>query len=880
MEGRFNRERVRFHTKKKNTLVIQGWFEDDADGAEQFAAKLDGRALPLETVVQRGVEVTKKYLRYKTNVMTEYFLMITLPEDYAHAGTLRVYHIGRRGCSCAPESGVKAVPEDKAAAGTVSGGRAGRDDMAEQNVNDRAGRDDMAEQNANDRACRGEKEKQAAQRCIFAVTGRALHRLSQRLDSWMEALRELPDGRYQLRGWYMGCAKAEIALLKNDGSVIPAECTVGQRLDILGEFPEAEFDDTRGFELTFDKPEGNYLRLALKGGGKKALYVVNCSKMLSGREGLVNLCRKSYRYLKRKGFRQFTKRVSDVVLGVDTISYERWRRKYGVTKQELERQRTEHLAYEPKFSVVVPVYRTPEKFLREMIASVERQTYPNWELVLSDGSGEDSPVAGLLDEYAAKDARIRALHNGKQLRIAENTNAALEAASGDFIIFGDHDDLFSPDALYECARAVNENREAELIYSDEDKTDGGGKRFFEPHFKPDYSPDLLTSMNYFCHLVCVARSLYERAGQLDPAFDGAQDYDYVLRCTEQTEPEQIVHIPKILYHWRSHSESTAENPESKRYAFEAGARAVQAHFDRLGIRAQVREGEYPGLYETDYEILGEPLITILIPNKDHIADLRKCISSIEERSDYRNYEYIIIENNSTEEETFAEYERLSRENPKIRVVYYKGDFNFSDINNFGAQYARGEYFLLLNNDTEIIRGDCLRQLLGPCQREEVGIVGARLYYEDNVIQHAGVVLGFGGIAGHAFIGDKRGDNGYFSRIICAQNYSAVTAACMMVRASVYRAVGGMSTDLKVAFNDVDFCMKVRSFGKLIVYNPRAELYHYESKSRGLENTQEKIERFNREMACFLDRWGDQVKAGDPYYNPNLTLDKANFSLKV
>lgn len=826
MSKKFNRERIRFHMKKKNTLVIQGWFEDDADGNEQFEAWMGDQKLPMEVLVQRGVEVTKKYLRYKTNVMAEYFLMIELGE----AGALRVYHLD------------------------------------------------------------GD-----AKTCIYRASGSTLANLAKHLDSWMETLRELPDGRYQLRGWHMGAASTEIALLDGKGGVIPSQKTLGHRLDILGEFPEADLKDTQGFELEFDKPKENYLRLALKGNGKKALYVVNCSKMLSGREGLVNLCRKSYRYLKRKGFRQFTKRVSDVVLGIDSISYDRWRRKYGVTRQELAAQRESHFEYEPKISILVPLYRTPEKFLREMIASVEAQTYSNWELVLSDGSGKDSPLVKLLEEYAAKDERIRVVQNYAQLRISENTNAAMAAATGEYIVFGDHDDLFAPDALYECVRVLNEKPETEFIYSDEDKTDGSAKKFFEPHFKPDYSPDLLCSMNYFCHLVLVKKELQERVGLLDPAFDGAQDYDYVLRCSEQTTPEKMVHIPKILYHWRCHGESTAENPESKRYAFEAGRRAIQAHYDRLGILAKVADGEYAGLYHSDYEIVGEPLISILIPNKDHIADLRKCIASIEEKSDYHNYEYIIIENNSTEEETFEGYQKLEAENPKVHVVYYdriqdpegkwvpveeKREFNYSAINNFGAQHARGEYFLLLNNDTEIIHPDCLTQLLGYCQRADVGIVGAQLFYEDDTIQHAGVVLGFGGIAGHAFIGEKRGDNGYFSRIICAQNYSAVTAACMMVKASVFAEVGGMSTDLKVAFNDIDFCMKVRSAGYLIVYNPRAQLYHYESKSRGLENTQEKIERFNREMACFLDRWGEQVKAGDPYYNPNLTLDKANFSLKL
>lgn len=833
---RFNRERVRFHLKKPNTLVIQGWFEDDAAGAEQFEARMAGRKLPLTVRVQRGVEVTKKYLRYKTNVMTEYFVMVELPGFRENAAKDAA---GRTGQASSGE------------------GRDARAGMLEVYHTGETGRS-----------------------CIYRASGHTLEKLSHRMESWVEKLDELSDGRYRLRGWYIGCDHAQMALLDAGGHVIETERTQAERIDILGEFPEAELADTHGFELVFAKPGDNFLRLAIKGEGKKALYPINCSKMLSGREGFANLCRKSWRYLRRKGFRQFTKRVSDQVLGIDSISYDRWRRKYGVTAQELQRQRNHHLGCEPKISILVPVYRTPEKYLREMIASVKAQTYKNWELVLSDGSGEDSPVADLLTRYAREDKRIRVLNHGRKLRIAENTNEAIRAATGEYLLFGDHDDLLAPDALFACVKRINDAPQTELIYSDEDKVDAGGRRFFQPHFKPDYSPDLLCSMNYFCHLVMVKRSLQERVGFLDAAFDGAQDYDYVLRCTEQTAPERIAHIPQILYHWRAHGGSTSENPKSKRYAFEAGTRAIQAHYDRLGIPAKVIEGEYAGLYHSDYEIVGEPLISILIPNKDHIADLRKCIGAIEQKSDYRNFEYVVIENNSQEPQTFEEYEALMRENPKVRVVRYEGSFNFSDINNFGAAHAKGEYFLLLNNDTEIIRPDCLRQLLGYCQRPDVGIVGARLYYEDDIIQHAGVVLGFGGIAGHTFIGQRRTDNGYFSRIICAQNYSAVTAACMMVRASVYREVGGMSVDLPVAFNDIDFCMKVRRAGYLIVYNPRAELYHYESKSRGLENTQEKIERFNQEMARFLDRWGEEVKAGDPYYNPNLTLDKADFSLKV
>ena len=594
MNTKFNRERIRFDVKQPDTLVIQGWFEDDTEGAEQFEAERNGAPAAIDVQVQRGVEVTKKYLRYKTNVMAEYFIRVPLT-DTEKPG--EVFEVSKNRKKTAVFPAVKVYHK------TADG-----------------------------------------RRCIYHASASELLRISRHLMSWVEKLTVLPDGRYQLRGWYMGVEKVQMALLDHAGHPVETKYTEGNRIDILGEFPEAVLSDTHAFELTFAKPQDNYLRLAMKGGGKKALYPLNCKKMLSGKEGLSVICKKSVNYLKRKGFRQFVKRVEDVVLGTDAISYERWRRKYGVKASELERQRTAVFAWNPTISIVVPLYRTPERFLRALVQSVQAQTYSHWELILSDGSGADSPLTALLDRLVREQKEsghpgvIRALHNGQQLRISENTNAALWAATGDFIAFGDHDDLFSPDALYECVRLLNDYPDTELIYSDEDKVDGAGKRYFEPHFKSDYNPDLLESMNYFCHLVVVKDDLQQRVGYLDADYDGAQDYDFVLRCTEQTTPGQIRHIPKILYHWRSHQDSTAENPESKRYAFEAGRRAVQAHYDRLGIVAAVREGEYPGLYETEFAITDDPMISILNPNKDHLVDLQTCIRSITDQSDYENYE--------------------------------------------------------------------------------------------------------------------------------------------------------------------------------------------------------------------------------------------------
>ena len=389
--------------------------------------------------------------------------------------------------------------------------------------------------------------------------------------------------------------------------------------------------------------------------------------------------------------------------------------------------------------------------------------------------------------------------------------------------------------------------------------------------------DLLCSMNYICHLFVVKKTIIDKIGMLRSEFDGAQDHDFILRCVEAAQ--SVYHIPKVLYHWRCHINSTAANPESKLYAFEAGRKAVEEHYKRIGVPAKVEHSSFYGMFHTKFCWEEQPLISILIPNKDHIEDLKKCMESIEQKSIYRNFEFVVIENNSTEEETFAYYKEIEKKE-NVQVVYYKGGFNFSKINNFGAKYAKGEYLLLLNNDTEIITPECLQELLGYCMREDVGIVGAKLCYDDDTIQHAGVVIGFGGMAGHAFIESSRFDTGYMGRIMCAQDYSAVTAACMMTKKSVYNAVGGLTEALEVAFNDIDYCLKVRELGKLVVYNPYAELYHYESKSRGMEDTPEKVERFNSEVAKFCERWEDILQKGDPYYNPNLTLDKADFSLRV
>lgn len=564
------------------------------------------------------------------------------------------------------------------------------------------------------------------------------------------------------------------------------------------------------------------------------------------------------------------------------IDYEKWRKEQAPSLEELERQKADEWNEMPLFSIVVPVFQTPERFLTAMLDSIIGQTYKNWELCIYDG-GDKNTESGkrteeIIQRYQKGCPNIFYQRGSENLGISGNTNEALKMAKGDYIAFMDHDDMLTVNALYEVAHVIKEKGDMALIYSDEDKMDMEGKTFFMPHFKPDFNLDLLRSVNYICHLLVVKRTLIEEVGGFQKEFNGAQDHDFILRCIEKSP--RIYHIPKVLYHWRAHRDSTSENPESKRYAYEAGISAIKQHYQRLKIPADVTYGVSLGIYRTIYQWKETPLISILIPNKDHKDDLEKCLKSIEEQR-YTQYEIIIIENNSTNPEIFRYYEKLKAEKKNIQIVVWEQkEFNYSKLNNFGANYAKGEYFLLLNNDTQMIENTCLEELLGFAMREEVGIVGARLFYEDDTIQHAGVVVGFGGIAGHAFINQRREEYGYFARAICQQDYSAVTAACMMTKAKVFREVGGFTEELSVAFNDIDYCLKVRRLGKLVVYNPYAQLYHYESKSRGAENTPQKRKRFHQEIMIFYQRWKELLEQGDPYYNPNLTLDRADFSLKT
>ena len=547
------------------------------------------------------------------------------------------------------------------------------------------------------------------------------------------------------------------------------------------------------------------------------------------------------------------------------------------TEEELEAQRTEVFPRSIKFSIVVPLYNTPEKFLHEMIRSVIDQTYADWELCMADGSDEaHGNVERICRQYMRKDLRIKYQRLEENLGISGNTNACLEMATGDYIGLFDHDDLLHPAALHEVMRAICE-QDADFIYTDENTFHEKPEDAFCPHFKPDYAPDTLRSYNYICHFTVFSSELLDEVGNFRREFDGSQDYDMVLRLTEKAS--KIVHIPEILYFWRAHSGSTAGDISAKPYTMDAARRALGEHLDRVGLVGEVEDSSIPSTYRIKYTISGCPKVSIVIPNMDHADTLRTCISSILEKTTYENFEIVIIENNSRKEETFAYYDELKTD-PRIQIVTWEGKFNYSAINNFGVrEAATGEYILLLNNDIEVITPDWIQEMLMFAQRSDVGAVGAMLYYPDDTIQHAGVILGIGGVAGHAHKNFPRGDYGYMSRATIAQDFSVVTAACVMVPRTVWDEVGGLDETFEVAFNDVDLCMRIRKAGYLIVWTPYAELYHYESKSRGAEDTPEKKKRFEGEVRRFQARWKSELAAGDPYYNPNLTLVREDFSVK-
>jgi len=554
--------------------------------------------------------------------------------------------------------------------------------------------------------------------------------------------------------------------------------------------------------------------------------------------------------------------------------YDRWIRLHEPSKSDLEKQRKAVFARKPKFSIVVPVYNPPAAYLIAMIESVVAQTYPLWELCLADASREPH-VRPILERFANQDARIRVAFLESNGGIVGNSNAAAALATGDYLTLLDHDDTLAANALHEIALAVNEQPGADFLYSDEDKLDFSGHRV-EPNFKPNWSPETLRSRNYICHLTTIQRKLFTQLGGFRHGFDGAQDHDLVLRAGEQAT--QIVHIPHVLYHWRMHAQSTAATAGSKGYAHDAGKRAVQAHLQRGDIDASVYDGPVPGTYRVVYQLREQPLVTVIVPNKDQPEMLARCVESLA-NSSYTNYELILVENGSTRPETFAYYRHLEATR-NVRILTWSKPFNYAAVNNFAATYAKGELLLFLNNDIEAVNPDWLERMVKHATQPGVGAVGAKLYYADDTIQHAGIVVGMGGVAGHSHLSYPRHASGYMQRLKFTQNVAAVTGACLLCPRAAFERVGGFDEGFILAFNDVDLCLQILAAGYRIIWTPDAELYHYESKTRGYEDTPEKERRFKKEHDLFQLKWEAFLKSGDPYYSPHFRLDRPDYALKA
>jgi O-antigen biosynthesis protein len=540
-----------------------------------------------------------------------------------------------------------------------------------------------------------------------------------------------------------------------------------------------------------------------------------------------------------------------------------------------------NFSYRPMISMIMPTWNTGEAWLKAAIDSVLMQTYDNWELCIADGGSTESWIRAILEKYARKDGRIKVKFLARNLGIAGNTNEAMHLAGGKFIGFLDHDDALAPFAFYEIIKLLNEKPETEFIYSDEDKIDENEVRT-GPFFKPDWSPDMFLSCNYPIHISVLKKSLIDDLGELKRAYDGSQDYDLLLRASERIAEDRIEHIAKILYHWRTLSTSTALTCKSKPYAYQTAKRALEDAMVRRGIKIEeVSDGLWQGSYRVKYKLQADSRVAIIIPTRDKSEVLRRCVSSILARTAYQDYEIVIVDNQSQEEDTLRYFEELRR-NSKIRILHFDAGFNYSAINNFAVSSCDSDYILLLNNDTEVISSEWLSSMLEHAQRLQVGAVGAKLLFKKNLIQHCGVTLGYGDlrIAGHHYYGYPD-HNGYGGVINTIRDVSAVTGACMMTRRSLFCETGGLDEEnLTISLNDVDYCLRLREKGYLIVYTPYARLYHHESVSRGSDDSPENNPRFQREAAYLRKKWGKIIDQGDPYYNPNLTLDRFDLSLKI
>nr|WP_298056629.1 glycosyltransferase [uncultured Halomonas sp.] len=560
-------------------------------------------------------------------------------------------------------------------------------------------------------------------------------------------------------------------------------------------------------------------------------------------------------------------------------SYAEWLKGHQELSAKRVRRVINKLPRTPLISVLVPVYNPRIAWLRECLDSVLAQHYPHWQLCIADDASTDPEVARVLAEYAQQDSRIQVVYRKHNGHICAASNSALALARGEFVALLDHDDCLSPHALFYVAEALHRHPDAGLLYSDEDKLNEAGERF-DPHFKPQWNPDLLLAQNYISHLGVYRTELVREIGGFREGFEGSQDHDLALRVTQRLVPEQIVHIPHVTYHWRASVGSTALGSDHKGYTSQAGLAAVRDHVQQRVPGAAVKQGHYPNTYRVSWPLPeAKPLVSLLVPTRDRVEILRPCVDAILAHTDYPNVELLILDNQSTCAATLDYMRDVSRRDDRVRVLRWNEPFNYSAINNYGALYARGDILGLVNNDIEPINGDWLCEMVRQVCRPEIGCVGAKLYYPNDTLQHAGVILGIGGVAGHAHKYFDRNSPGYFTRLHLAHNLSAVTGACLLLRKAVFEEVGGLNEEhLTVAFNDVDLCIKIREAGYRNLWTPYAELYHHESVSRGQDDNPKKRARATAEVEYMRRTWGE-ILYQDPAYNPNLTLTHEDFSLR-
>lgn len=644
-----------------------------------------------------------------------------------------------------------------------------------------------------------------------------------------------------------------------------------------------------GFQIELDNhhSHNDSIRLVFEGNQQTTIKEINLNQkfpLVPGTEGKWlkrwQRVRRGLGYIRRNGLISTYRRLKmDQAPGKSVQDYQVWISKNENWDVKAIQKEIQNFKYQPKISILMPVYNVEQNWLEKCIQSVQNQFYPNWELCMADDCSTDESVRPTLEKYAKSDERIKVVFRSENGHISRATNSALEIATGEFVALLDNDDELAPIAFYEVVKALNENPELDLIYSDEDKIDMQGNRF-DPAFKPDWSPDLLLGTNYISHLGVYRRSIMNEIGGFRPGFEGSQDYDLVLRFTEKTTAQRIHHIPKVLYYWRILPTSTAADQSTKGYAFEAGLKAVQEALVRRGIKGTAHHAAGNGLYDVEYEVLSTDLVSIIIPTRDGYDDMLRCLNSIVAKTSYPNYEIIVADNGSTDERMEKLYAKFKGQlGERFRVESIDIPFNYSRINNLAAQKAKGKYLLFLNNDTEVITPGWITKMVSFAQFERIGMVGAKLYYPNQTIQHAGVIVGLGGAAGHCHHTYPKGDFGYFGKLEINVNYLAVTAACCMIRKADFEQLDGFEEKLTVAFNDVDLCLREYEAGHDNVWLHGVELYHYESQTRGYENTPEKKARFDQETKFMEDRWGKYI-ANDPFYNPNLSRVGGHFGIRL